>query len=172
MTGRCLSRFRFKRQAVRMFKHILLCTHGTPGARQAEDFVFNHLGPGLAPARITVLTVVNQDWSVMTGDDWLNASATRNAFRRHVDRQLAAEIAADWQRIRTTYPPARTAGFKRIFGPVEATFAEAAQALGCDLIVIGPYQQKQGRGFKARLRNKVLHPLLNVPLMVAPGVSS
>ena len=152
-----------------MFNHILLCTHGTPGAQQAEAFLFNVLGPGLPDAAITVLTVINQDWSVMTGDDWLNASATRNAFRQHVDRQLAEEIEADWQRIRDTYTLARKAAFKRIFGPVEATFTEAAGRLGCDLILIGPYQKKQGRGFKARVSNKVLHPLLNVPRMVAPG---
>lgn len=152
-----------------MFKHLLLCTHGTPGARSAESYFFDHLWPGVPEARATVLTIVNQDWSVMVGDDWLNSSATRNAFRRHVDQQLAEEIEADWQRMRRTHAQAVRCDFKRIFGPVEATIVEAAQRLACDLIVIGPYQKKQGKGFKARLRNKVLHPLLNVPLLVAPG---
>jgi len=152
-----------------MFNHMLLCTHGTPGARNAESFFFHKLWPGFPEARATVLTVVNQDWSVMTGDDWLNSSATRNAFRRHVDRQLAEEIEADWRRIRDTHAHADRCGFKRIFGAVEATIVEAAQSLFCDLIVIGPYQKKQGRGLKARIQNKVLHPLLSVPLLVAPG---
>ena len=108
----------------------------------------------------------------MTGDDWLNSSTTRNAFRSHVDDQLAREIEEDWQRIRKTYPHAAACRFKRIFGPIEETFAEAAQSLGCDLIVVGPYQKKQGKGFKARVRNKILHPLLRVPLMVAPENAS
>lgn len=154
-----------------MFKHILLCTHGTPGAKLAERWVFEKLQPGFPRAQITVLTIVNQDWSLMVGDDWLNSSATRNAFRTHVDDQLALEIEEDWQRIRRRYPQAADCSFKRIFGPVEETFVEAAQALGCDLMVIGPYQKKQGRGFKARVRTKVLHPLLQVPLMVAPEMS-
>ena len=152
-----------------MFNHLLLCTHGTPGARRAENFFFNTLWPGFPEARATVLTVVNQDWNVMVGDDWLNSSATRNAFRNHVDRQLADEIEEDWQRLRDTHDLASRCGFKRIFGPVEATIVEVAQHLSCDLIVIGPYQQKQGKGFKHRLQNKVLHPLLHIPLMVAPG---
>lgn len=152
-----------------MFKHLLLCTHGTPGARIAEGYFFGRLWPGLPDARASVLTVVNQDWNVMVGDDWLNSSATRNAFRRHVDRQLAEEIEADWERIRRTHPQAARCDFKRIFGPVEATIAEAARRLSCDLVVIGPYQKKQGRGLKARIQNKVLHPLLSAPLLVAPG---
>ena len=151
------------------FKHILLCTHGTRGARLAERWVFERLCPALPQTRTTVLTIVNQDWSVMTGDDWLNSSATRNAFRSHVDRQLAEEIEAHWQRIRQTHRLAAACDFKRLFGPVEETFVHAAAALGCDLIVIGPYQKKQDKGFKARIQNKVLHPLLQVPLMVAPG---
>lgn len=104
----------------------------------------------------------------MVGDDWLNTSTTRNAFRSHVDDQLAREIEEDWDRIRKAYPHASTCGFKRIFGPIEETFVEAAQSLECDLIVIGPYQKKQGKGFKARVQNKVLHPLLRVPLLVVP----
>ena len=151
-----------------MFRHIMLCTHGTPGARLAEKWAFEKLGPGFPEARITVLTVINQDWSVMIGDDWLNSSATRNAFRSHVDDQLACEIETDWQRIRQTYPLAERSEFKRVFGPVEETFVEAARNWGCDLVVIGPYQKKQGRGFKSRIQNKRLHPLLHVPLMVAP----
>ncbi len=155
-----------------MFNHILLCTHGTPGARKAEKWVFEKLMPGFPKTHVTVLTIINQDWSVMTGDDWLNTSTSRNAFRSHVDEQLAAEIEEDWQRIKQTFPNADKCTFKRIFGPIEETFREVAEALACDLIVIGPYQKKQGKGFKARVRNKVLHPLLRVPLMIAPETSA
>jgi hypothetical protein len=86
-----------------------------------------------------------------------------------VDRQLGEEIESDWGRIRDAYPDAHGCQFKRIFGAVEKTVVEVTQGMNCDLIVIGPYQKKQGSGFKARLANKVLHPLLRVPLMVAPG---
>jgi hypothetical protein len=152
-----------------MFKRLLLCTHGTPGARLAEQYFFNRLWPGFSEADATVLTLINQDWSVMVGDDWLNSSSTRNAFRSHVDQQLAQEIEMDWKRIRNAYPRASACNYKRLFGPIEATIVEAAQKLACDCIVIGPYQKKQGKGFKARIQNKILHPMLTVPLIVAPG---
>ncbi len=152
-----------------MFKHLMLCTHGTTGARLAERYFFNRLWPDCQDAEATVLTLINQDWNVMVGDDWLNTSTTRNAFRSHVDQQLAEEIESDWRRIRDTYPRATACNFKRIFGPIESTIVEAAQKFSCDGIVIGPYQKKQGKGFKARIQNKILHPILTVPLIVAPG---
>jgi nucleotide-binding universal stress UspA family protein len=151
-----------------MFRHILLCTHGTPGARQAEALVFAKLLPAFPEARVTVLTVFNQDWALMTGDDWLNTSATRNTFRSHVENQLSQETAAHWDTIRKRYPAASRHHFMHIFGPVEATIAEVARDQDCDLVVMGAWQKKRAPGFKHRITPEGLHPLLSVPLMIAP----
>jgi hypothetical protein len=152
-----------------MFNNILLCTHGTSGARKAEKLVLGDLLPKGSPAmKITVLTVINEDWKWMLGDDWLNTSKTRRDFMGHVDNQLAREIEADWDRIRNTFPATSRLEFLKVVGPVEKTIAGVAQKLESDLIVIGPYQQKQGKGFKARIKNKHFHPLLPVPLLIAP----
>ncbi|MBL0715112.1 MAG: universal stress protein [Desulfosarcina sp.] len=151
-----------------MFNHILLCTHGSNGALKAEKYVFEHLLKGAADAALTVLTVINEDWQWMIGDDWLNTSKTRNAFLDHVSNQLAEEIEADWQRIRQTYPAAAGARFLRAMGAVEETITRVAGEQACDLIVIGPYQKKHSKGLKARMKNQKLHPLLPVPLLVAP----
>lgn len=151
-----------------MFKHILLCTHGTAGAKKAEALVFNRLlRNGSSAANITILTVINEDWKWMLGDDWLNSSATRRQFMRHVDAQLALEIETDWGRIKNSFPSADRFKFMRVVGPVEETIAEVAAKLKCDLIVIGPYQKKKSKGFKARIKNKKFHPLLPAPLLVA-----
>jgi nucleotide-binding universal stress UspA family protein len=151
-----------------MFHHILLCTHGTPGARHAETLVFEKLLPAFPEARITVLTVFNQDWDVMTGDDWLNTSATRNTFRSHVETQLARETEAHWETIRERYPAASQHRFMHVFGPVEETFAEVARKRQCDLMVIGAWQKKMAKGFKHRVSPAKLHPILAIPLMIAP----
>ena len=151
-----------------MFNHLLLCTHGSNGALKAEKYVFEQLWRGEGDVALTVLTVINADWQWMTGDDWLNTSKTRDTFLDHVSDQLAAEIDADWQRIRETYPAAAGARFLRVMGPVEETIARVAGDEDCDLIVIGPYQKKHSKGLKARMQNKTLHPLLPVPLMVVP----
>jgi len=151
-----------------MFRHILLCTHGTPGARQAEALVFEKILPMFPDAKVTVLTVFNQDWDLMTGDDWLNTSTTRNTFRSHVEKQLARETEAHWETIRERYPLAAGHRFMHVFGPVEATFAEVARKRNCDLVVMGAWQKKMAKGFKHRVKPDKLHPAMAVPLMIAP----
>ena len=151
-----------------MFQHILLCTHGTPGARQAEALVFETLLPMFPDAKITVLTVFNQDWDLMTGDDWLNTSTTRNTFRSHVETQLARETEAHWETIRERYPVASQHRFMHVFGPVEETLAEVARKRNCDLVVMGAWQKKMAKGFKHRIKPDKLHPAMAVPMMIAP----
>jgi len=151
-----------------MFQHILLCTHGTPGARQAETLVFEKLLPMFPDARLTVLTVFNQDWDLMTGDDWLNTSTTRNKFRSHVETQLTLETEAHWETIRERYPVASQHRFMHVFGPVEETFAEVARKRNCDLVVMGAWQKKMAKGFKHRVKPDKLHPVMAIPFMIAP----
>jgi nucleotide-binding universal stress UspA family protein len=151
-----------------MFQHILLCTHGTPGARRAEALVFETLLPMFPDVKVTVLTVFNQDWDLMTGDDWLNTSTTRNTFRSHVETQLTRETEAHWETIRERYPVASQHHFMHVFGPVEETLAEVARKRNCDLVVMGAWQKKMAKGFKHRVKPDKLHPAMAVPMMIAP----
>lgn len=151
-----------------MFAHLLLCTHGSAGARLAEDLVCTDLVARNPDLEVTVLTVVNEDWRHMTGDDWLNTSSVRKTFLDHVDDTLAREIEEEWQRLRETHPAAEAFTYRKTMGPVAATIARCARDLGCDLIVMGPFQKKHTRGLKARMTNKELHPLLPCPLLIAP----
>lgn len=151
-----------------MFSHLLLCTHGSAGARLAEDLVCTDLIVRSPDLKVTVLTVVNEDWRHMTGDDWLNTSSVRKTFLTHVDDTLAREIEEEWQRLRATHPVAENFSYRKTMGPVAETIAATARDLGCDLIAMGPYQKKHTKGLKARMTNKALHPLLPCPLLVAP----
>ncbi len=157
-----------------MFTTILLCTHGTDGAKKAETFIFEKLkaDPRL---NVTVLTVLDEDWRQMTGDDWLNSSKTHTTFLDHVENQMNEEIAEEWLRITTAYPIAEQAKFLQRTGNIAETITRTAQELGCDLIVIGPWQKSKKFsihstrvGLKATLKNKELHPLLPCPLLIAP----
>ena len=156
-----------------MFEHILLCTHGSDGARKAEVLVFMHLAEA-TEAKVTVLTVLDKDWRQMTGDDWLNSSKTQADFLNHVEEQVSEEIADEWNRIRSTFPRARGADFVQRTGGIAKTITAVAGQLDCDLIVTGPYQKtrrltlKMGKGLRDRMKNEVLHPLLPCPLMIAP----
>lgn len=159
-----------------MFTNILLCSHGSPGAQKAEDYVFETLLPQSPQAAVTVLAIIDKDWSVMTGDDWLNTSKARNEFIQYVDDQLGREIAEDWQRIKDRHPLAQKAKFIKVVGEIEQTITDVAQQLSSELIVLGAYQKKPLRltsttmspGLAARITNKKLHPILPCPLLVIP----
>ena len=158
-----------------MFNSILLCTHGTKGAQQAESLVFNDLLPKNLHLKVTVLTIIDQDWQSMTGDDWLNSSRTHATFLNHVEEQLGEEIREDWQRIQNQFPAAAQADFVSRVGALEETITGTARQLGCDLIVIGPHRESHRlfnlhmeKGLRARLKNAQLHPLLPCPLLIAP----
>lgn len=159
-----------------MFNSILLCTHGTEGAQRAEALVFGDFLKRNKDLDITVLTIIDQDWQAMTGDDWLNSSKTHTTFLNHVEEQLSEEIEEDWQRIRSTFPSAAKAKFISRVGQLEETIARTGREIHCDLIVIGPHREsrrllnlKMEKGLRARLKNEKLHPILPCPLVIAPS---
>ncbi len=159
-----------------MFTKILLCTHGSAGAQKAEEYVFNTLLAQSPETELTVLTIVDKDWSIMSSDDWLNTSTARTQFKDYVDEQLGREIGEDWQRIKNKYPQADQAKFIKVVGGIEATIAEVAAKLASELIVLGPYCKKPSRlfsvkmapGLAATLSNEKLHPLLPCPILTVP----
>jgi len=157
-----------------MFNSLLLCTHGTAGARQAEQLVFAELYPKNPDLQVTVLTIIDQDWQDMTGDDWLNSSKSHTAFLDHVERQMQEENEEDWQRIRKKYPAAAQVTFVGEVGPIETTIAAVAKKRKNDLIVIGPFRKsrrlfnlKMEKGLRARIDPAKLHPILPCPLLIA-----
>ena len=162
-----------------IFTSLLLCTHGTAGAMQAEHLVFAELRAKAPELQVTVLTIIDQDWESMTGDDWLNSSKTHATFLDHVERQMQEENEEDWQRIKKTYPAAADAVFAGVVGPIEETIAAQAKKRNSDLIVIGPYRQsrrlfrlKMEKGLRARIDPAKLHPVLPCPLLIAPPLTS
>jgi nucleotide-binding universal stress UspA family protein len=160
-----------------MFQSILLCTHGTQGARAAERLVFEQLAVVRPQTKIVVLTVIDQDLQNMTGDDRLNSSASNAPHLNQAQQQVGKVIEEEWERIRNSYPRSDTAKFHHPVGPLEETMAKAARVLGCDCIVIGPQRQSRrllklqmDQGQRSRLDNGKLHPLLPCPLLVAPAL--
>ncbi len=161
-----------------MFTSLLLCTHGTAGAQYAEHLVFADLCVKNPDLNVSVLTIIDQDWQNMTGDDWLNSSKTHTKFLDHVEQQMQEENEEDWQRIKATYPAAEKAQFIGVVGKIEQTIAQIAAKNSNDLIVIGPYREsrrlfnlKMEKGLRSRIKPATLHPLLPCPLLIAPVCS-
>jgi nucleotide-binding universal stress UspA family protein len=152
-----------------MFKKILLATHGTKGAQAAED-----LSVELAReqgATLLCIHVVNEDWKWMTGDDWLNTSASRNRFARHVEDELAGE--AEVIRARVAEKAAESSvpvAFEKTVGNPGKVILEAASGTGADLIVMGSRQKRQDEGFKSRISWDKLFVESTVPIILAPPV--
>ncbi len=148
-----------------MFKRILLATHGTPGARRAEALAADWAHA--SGAALVVLSIFNEDWKHMTGDDWLNTSATRNIFGDYVMAQVNAEMDRLTGRLRTDFAGLNVR-YLRASGSIARVLAETAAHERADVIIMGAYQKKQAPGFRARFENKHLHPLLPCPVVVAP----
>lgn len=150
-----------------MFKKILLATHGTDGAKKAEDFVLKYL-QNSKDVTLYILSIINQDWQFMMGDDWLNTSATRNKFARYVESEINNEIDMLWKRLKEKFIYPQVEYIRRV-GSLEEALKNTAREKEVDLIIIGSRQKKRSPGFKARFDYKKLQKDLPCPLMIIPG---
>ncbi len=150
-----------------MFQNILLATHGTVGARSAEEFAVRLAAEH--GASLCYLHVINEDWKWMTGDDWLNTSASRNQFARHVENELYSEAQIILDRVsRKAEEKSLSFTSKTEVGNPASIILKTAAEIGADLIVMGARQDKQARGFKSRIPwDKVMNEPY-VPILVVP----
>jgi uncharacterized protein YjbJ (UPF0337 family) len=114
-----------------------------------------------------VLSIINEAWGDMTGDDWLNTSTTRNTFGSYVAGEISREIENHWNRVREDFQGLET-DFLARSGRLDETLAATAQETGADVVVMGAWQKHQAPGFRDRFENKRLHPLMACPVVVAP----
>lgn len=150
-----------------MFKTILLATHGTKGARSAEESAVRLAAE--QGASLCCLHVINEDWKWMTGDDWLNTSASRNQFARHVENELNGEARIVIERVsRKAEEMALVFSSRTEVGNPTTVILKTAEEIGADLIVLGARQEKQDRGFKSRISWDKLMRLPSVPILVVP----
>ncbi len=153
-----------------MFTRILVATHGTSGAQAAED-----LAAELAStfsASMCCLHVIHENWQWMTGDDWLNTSASRNQFARHVESELAREAATIMERVseKASIKSIPVMTIKRVGNPA-TVIPIVAKEMGADLVVVGSRQNRPDIGFKARIAWTDFLANCGVPVLVAPPVS-
>ncbi|MFY9315222.1 MAG: universal stress protein [Burkholderiales bacterium] len=148
------------------YAHILLASHGTPGARAAERLA---LGLAASGARLSQLVVVPDFWQGMMGDDWLNNASTRDAYGRHIERQLEREIEEEVARVRAQAQERGLRYERRIvLGKPAECLLEAAALLKPALVVIGSPRPAGARGLRSRMQLETLVRGLAVPLLIAP----
>jgi len=120
-------------------------------------------------ARLSQLVVVPDFWKGMMGDDWLNNATTRDAYGRHVERQLEREIDEEVERVRTQAQE-RGLRYERrvVLGKPAECLLEAAAMLKPDLVVIGSPRPAGVGGLRSRMQLETLVRGLTVPLLIAP----
>jgi len=146
---------------------LLLCHHGTAGARHAEVLAYEIAVPGTTT--VVHCLVVPEFWAGMQGDDWLNNASTRDAFGSYVENMLEGdakrELAAVESRCRE-----RGLAYEAVlrFGnPADTVLAVAAE-VGADFAVIGSPRKKGEEGLRSRMELEKLVRGLKCPLLIAP----
>jgi len=119
--------------------------------------------------RLSQLVVVPDFWKGMMGDDWLNNASTRDAYGRHVERQLESEIELEVARVRER---ARELGLRYerrvVLGKPAECLLEAAAMLKPDLVVIGVPRPAGSPGLRSRMQVETLMRGLAAPLLIVP----
>jgi nucleotide-binding universal stress UspA family protein len=119
--------------------------------------------------RLSQLVVVPDFWKGMMGDDWLNNASTRDAYGRHVERQLESEIEAEVARVRAQAQEAGLHYERRVvLGKPAECLLESASMLKPDLVVIGAPRPAGSRGLRSRMQVEILMRGLAAPLLVVP----
>lgn len=146
---------------------LLLCHHGTAGARQAEVLAHEIAVPGTTT--IVHCLVVPEFWAGMQGDDWLNNASTRDAFGDYVENMLESDAKRELAAVasRCTERGLACESVMRLGNPAETALAVAAE-FGADLVVIGSPRKKGEEGLRSRMELEKLVRGLNCPLLIAP----
>lgn len=148
------------------YHNILLASHGTPGARAAEQLALSLVAPS---ARLRHLYVVPDLWKGMMGDDWLNNARTRTTYGNYVEGTLQAEMDADLARVAALVTDRGLDYLPHVaVGKPADLLVELLAQEPTELVVIGSPRPKGMEGIRSRLDFDTLARALSCPLIVAP----
>ena len=146
------------------FPHVLIASHGTPGAQAAEVAAL-----ALCGSRLSHLIVVPDLWRGMLGDDWLNNASTRAEYGKYVESELQREIDVHVGRLRALAAAAGIAyEFTVVLGkPTERLLAYTRETAPA-LVVTGAPRPRGVPGLRSRMHPERVIGALTAPLLVIP----
>ncbi|MEW8505340.1 MAG: universal stress protein [Candidatus Thiodiazotropha sp.] len=151
-------------------KRILCASHGTDGARAAEEQALRLCHNDAA---LHHLIVVPEFWKGMMGDDWLNNAVTREKFGNYLEGQLDGEVAEVVERLdRATRETGAEFSFESHFGEPAECLLGASRGSAFDLVVIGSPRPKGMQGLRSRMDIGRLVRELKIPLLIVPHPGS
>lgn len=147
-----------------MFRKILIATHGTLGAKQAESYAI-----GLARkfgAELYGLYVIHKDWSSLIGIEWLHSSNTRMDFYRYAESEFKRRATEVLQDLKSHADGIACVMSIKVGEPAEVIANEARQ-IGVDLIIIGSNcNRRSSEEYKAKVSLKRLLKLAPCPVFI------
>lgn len=133
-----------------MIKKILIATHGTEGAVEAEHCALDLARtPG---TELHALYVIHKGWGSLVGIEWLHSSETRMEFFRYAETELyrmANEALGKFAQRAAACGLTVTTSV-RVGDPGEVIVSESRDR-GSDLIVIGDAGGGRSEEYKARI---------------------
>jgi len=138
-----------------MIRKILVATHGSAGAVEAEQYALD-LARTL-DAELHALYVIHKGWGSLVGIEWLHSSETRMTFFRYAETELyrmANTALAEFAQRAEAAGLTITTSVR--VGDLEPIIAGEAAELGADLIVLGSACQGWSREYKAKVSMKKL----------------
>lgn len=147
--------------------YVLLASHGTDGAKAAEQMAIQLCQKG---AKIHHLVVVPKAiWEGMTGDDWLNNGSTRDRFRRYLESELEKEVAEHCERVcNTAEQHDITYTNEIVVGDPEKCLLDASNKQKFDLIITGSPRPKGIKGLRSRMLTEPVTRSLKAPVLIVP----
>ncbi|MBI5076135.1 MAG: universal stress protein [Nitrospirae bacterium] len=133
-----------------MIRKILVATHGTENAIQAELHAIQ-LAQALG-ARLHGLYVIHKDWGSLVGIEWLHSSEKRMDFYRYAESELyrMADAALAGLVQRAGAHGITVTSSVRVGDP-GTVIAEEAGGTNADLIVIGSNGSKTSEEYRAKV---------------------
>jgi nucleotide-binding universal stress UspA family protein len=150
-------------------QRILLASHGSDGARAAEETAMRVCAGG---ATIQHLVVVHEAiWKGMDATDWRSSPGLRNEFAGYLEDQLRREILEHSGRLRQQVE-ARGLHYdlEMLQGDPGEMLLWQARAIGPDLIVVGAPRARGRPGLRSRMLSVQVLRALTVPVLVAPAI--
>lgn len=151
-----------------MFKKILVATHGTKGAKRAEQHAIDLAGA--FGAELHGLYVIHKGWGSLVGIEWLHSSEKRMEFYKYAETEFyrrADEVLGAFRELAKGMKV--TTAIK--VGEPEDAIADEAKSAGADIIVIGAGSNERSEEYKAKVSLKKLLKLAPCPVLIANNIS-
>lgn len=148
------------------FKRILLASHGTVGALEAEKEAFLLCAEN---ASIFHLIVIPDFWKGMVGKDWLHNPTGSHDYDTYVESQLEKEIRQQIGRLKNAASRKKIKySYEAVVGKPAEIMIETANSGKFDIAVIGSPRPRGKKGLRSRMDLDEIARDLDIPILIVP----